>query len=94
VACIMAYLIITDIKSSRYYNGQSIITAVIKYEVGEDLSSLLMLAKEFCRGWMILESATASEDIPSIGVQKGDFYFKVRSRSSKGLLVGDGTMLR
>jgi len=85
----MTALIITDIKCSKWDIGQDIITAVIVNAEGEDLSNLMVQAKELCRARIILESASVTEDLPHFGVKKGDLYCRMQSSSDHGLKVGD-----
>lgn len=89
----MTALRITDIKCSKWDIGQDIITAVIVNAECEDFSRLLIRAKEICQSRMILESATASEDLPEIGVKKGDLFIMMQSGFDHGLKVGDELVL-
>ena len=85
----MTALIITDIKCSKWDVGQDIITAVVVNAESEDLSHLLTEAKELCRARIILESATVAEDLPQLGVKRGDLYLRMQSSFDHGLRVGD-----
>jgi hypothetical protein len=85
----MTKLIITNIKCSKWDIGQDIITAVITNARSDDISRLLIRAKELCLCQMILESAAAAEDHPQIGVKKGDLYLRMQSSLDHGLKVGD-----
>jgi hypothetical protein len=86
---IMAALIITDIKCSKWDVDQNIITAIVVNADSEDLSCMLAQAKELCRARIILESATVAEDLTQLGVKKGDLYIRMQSSSDHGLKVGD-----
>jgi hypothetical protein len=37
----------------------------------------------------VLESATAKEELPSIGVHRGDQFIRMRARPDHGLTVGE-----
>jgi Ni,Fe-hydrogenase III large subunit len=89
----MTALIITDIKCSKWDIGQDIITAVIVNAECEDFSRLLIQAKEICQSQMILESATALEDLPEIDVKKGDLFIRMQASFGHDLKVGDELVL-
>lgn len=89
----MATLIITDIKCSKWDTNQDIITAVIANAESDDFSCLLIQIKKLLHGRTILESATAVEDLPEIGVKKGDFYIRMQSSFDHGLKAGDKLVL-
>ena len=38
---------------------------------------------------LVLESATAEEEIPAIGVCCGDQYIRIRAKPDHGLMVGE-----
>ena len=38
---------------------------------------------------LVLESATAEEEIPAIGVRCGDQYIRIRAKPDHGLMVGE-----
>lgn len=84
----MTTLIITDIKGSKWDINQDIITAVIANAESDDFYCLLVQVKNLFQG-RIIESATASEDLPEIGINKGDFYIKMQSSINHGLKAGD-----
>lgn len=74
----MTTLIITNIKGCKWNINQDIITAVIANVESDDFYYLLVQVKNLFQG-RIIESATASEDLPEIGIDKGDIYIKMQS---------------
>lgn len=84
----MTTLIITDIKGSKWDINRDIITAVIVNAESDDFYCLLVQVKNLFQG-QIIESATAAEDLPEIGVKNGDFYIRMQSSINHGLKAGD-----
>jgi hypothetical protein len=82
----MTSLMITDIRKSGCDRVFDLITAVFLSSDGYDASVLRSLGK---RSLLVLESATAREEIPAIGVRRGDQYIRVRAKPDHGLSVGE-----
>lgn len=85
----MAWLMITDIRKSCCDSGFDLITAILLSRVGDDASRLMSHEEDSCAGLLLLESATAEEDIPAISVLRGDQYIRMRARPDHGLKVGE-----
>jgi len=79
----MTSLMITDIRKSCCDKGFDLVTAIFLSRVGYDLRSLDE------KSLLVLESATAEEAIPAIGVRCGDQYIRIRARPDHGLIVGE-----
>jgi hypothetical protein len=82
----MASLMITDIRKSCCDRGFDLITAIFLCKEDYDVSGLKTLAK---KSLLVLESATAEEEIPAIGVCCGDQYIRMRAKPDQGLIVGE-----
>ena len=65
---------------------------VIANAESDDFYYLLVQVKNLFQG-RIIESATASEDLPEIGINKGDFYIKMQSSINHGLKAGEKLVL-
>jgi hypothetical protein len=79
----MTSLLITDIRKSCCDRGFDLVTAIFLSRVGYDLRSLDE------KSLLVLESATAEEEIPAIGVRRGDQYLRIRAEPDHGLMVGE-----
>jgi len=79
----MTSLLITDIRKSCCDRGFDLVTAIFLSRVGYDLRSLDE------KSLLVLESATAEEEIPAIGVRCGDQYLRIRAEPDHGLMVGE-----
>ena len=82
----MTSLKITDIRKSRCDKGFDLVTAIFLSRVGFDASGLKYLDE---KSLLVLESATAQEEIPAIGVRSGDQYIRIRAKLGHGLMVGE-----
>jgi len=82
----MTSLMITDIRKSRRDKRFDLVTAIFLSREGYDASGLKHLDE---KSLLLLESATAEEEIPSIGVHCGDQYIHIRARPDHGLMVGE-----
>ncbi len=82
----MTRLMITDIRKSCCDRGFDLVTAIIlSKDVHNSRVPLLLDEKSI----LVLESATAQEVIPAIGVRRGDQYVRIRAKSDLGLTIGD-----
>jgi len=70
-----------------------LLTGIILSGNGRDEQSLLSVAKKSCCGSVILESATADKELPTIGVRKGDQYLRMWVRPGHGLNAGEEILL-
>ncbi|MCX6677124.1 MAG: hypothetical protein NTU95_04165 [Methanothrix sp.] len=82
----MTSLMITDIRKSCFDKGFDLVTAIFLSRDGYDSSRLRSLDE---RSLLVLESATAQEEIPAIGVRCGDQYIRLRAKPDHGLIVGE-----
>lgn len=82
----MTLLMITDIRKSCCDIGFDLVTAVFLNRVGYDASQLRYLDEKIL---LVLESATAEEEIPAIGVRCGDQYIRMRANPGHGLMLGE-----
>ena len=82
----MKRLKITDIRKSSCNSGFDLVTAVFLSEDPKDLRAPLFLDE---KSILMLESATASEENPAIGVHSGDQYIRIRAKPDHGLTIGD-----
>jgi hypothetical protein len=82
----MTQLIITDIRKSCCDTRSDLITAIFLSRDGHELKAQRYLDE---RSVLVLESATAQEEMPAIGVHSGDQYIRLRARPDHGLMVGD-----
>ena len=82
----MTSLVITDIRRSCCDREFVLVTAIIlngsAYEAGE---SKLMDERDL----LLMESATAQEEMAEIGVHCGDQYFRMKAKKNHGLAVGE-----
>jgi len=67
-----------------------LVTAVFLSREDYDASGLRSLDE---RSLLVLESATAEEEIPTIGVRRGDQYIRMRAKPDHGLIVGEEIQL-
>jgi len=81
----MTSLMITDIRKSRCDQDFDLITGVITSNNGSNAERSLAMGN---RSLLVLESATANRDLPSIGVACGDQYIRMRANPGHGLSVG------
>ena len=81
----MTSLKITDIRKSRCDKGFDLVTAIFLSRAGYDASGLRSLNE---KSLLVLECATAEEEIPAIGVRSGDQYIRIRAKLGHGLMVG------
>ena len=82
----MTSLMITDIRKSCCDKGFDLVTAIFLSRAGYDASGLRSLDE---KSLLVLESATAEEEIPAIGVRGGDQYIRIRAKPDHGLMVGE-----
>ena len=82
----MTSLLITDIRKSCCDRGFDLVTAIFLSRIGYDASGLKYLDE---KSLLVLESATAEEEIPAIGVRRGDQYLRIRAEPDHGLMVGE-----
>jgi len=86
----MTLLMITDIRKSSYDSGSEILTAVFLDGGVYDGGRIKSLDE---KAILALESATANEDLPAIGVHRGDQYIRLRANPGHGLMVGEWILL-
>lgn len=82
----MKRLKITDIRKSCCDRGFDLVTAVF---LGEDLKETRVPLLLDEKSILVLESATAQEETPAIGVHSGDQYIRIRAKPDHGLTIGD-----
>lgn len=82
----MTSLMITDIRKSCCDRGFDLVTAILLSRDGYDASRLKSLDG---RSLLVLESATAEEEMAAIGVRCGDQYIRMRAKPDHGLMVGE-----
>lgn len=82
----MTQLIITDIRKSSCDTRFDLITAIFLSRDGSETRRQRYLDE---RSVLVLESATAQEEIPAIGVRSGDQYIRLRAKPDHALMVGD-----
>jgi hypothetical protein len=82
----MTQLMITDIRKSCCDTRFDLITAIFLPRDGPEARGRMYLD---VRSVLVLESATAQEEIPAIGVRFGDQYIRLRAKPDHGLMVGD-----
>ena len=85
----MTSLMITDIRKSCCNSGFDIITAIFLSREGYDASRITSFIERSGFNLLFLESATAKEELPSIGVQRGDHFLRMRANPDHGLKVGE-----
>lgn len=89
----MALLKITDIRKSRYDSDFDLVTAILLNQNHCDASGCSSLGKRSYDHLLVLESATAEQEMPAIGVHRGDQYIRIRAEIRHGLTVGDEILL-
>jgi|WetSurMetagenome_2_1015567.scaffolds.fasta_scaffold02236_1 hypothetical protein len=82
----MIRLMITDIRKSCCDRGFDLVTAIILSKDAQNSRVPLLLDE---KSILVLESATAQEEIPAIGVHSGDQYIRIRAKPDHMLSVGD-----
>ena len=82
----MTSLMITDIRKSCCDTGFDLVTAIFFSRDSDDTIGLRSLDES---SLLVLESATAQEEIPAIGVRCGDQYIRLRAKPDHGLMVGE-----
>jgi hypothetical protein len=85
-ATMMTQLIITDIRKSSCDTRFDLITAIFLSRDGHEARGRRYLDE---RSVLVLESATAQEETPAIGVHSGDQYIRLRAKPGHGLMVGE-----
>ncbi len=86
----MTQLIITDIRKSSCDTRFDLITAIFLSRDGHEATGRRYLDE---RSVLVLESATAQEEIPAIGVHSGDQYIRLRAKPDQGLMVGEEILI-
>ena len=84
----MTDLIITDIRKSGFNNDFDLITAIILGEENYGDRQTFSVSKKSRDGLLVLESATADEELPAIGIRKGDQFIHMCAKPGHGLEVG------
>ena len=84
----MTDLIITAIRKSGFNNDFDLVTAIIlgKENIRDDQPD--SMSKKSREGLLVLESATADKELPSIGVRKGDQFIHMWAKPGHRLEVG------
>lgn len=82
----MSSLMVTDIRKSGCDRVFDVITAIYLNRDDHDCGVQRSLDGS---GLLVLESSTAQEEIPRIGVHSGDQYIRMRAKSEHGLSVGE-----
>lgn len=82
----MTQLMITDIKKSCCDRGFDLVTAIFLRKDGYEARGRISLEE---KSVLVLESATAQEEIPAIGVRCGDQYIRLKAKPDHGLMIGD-----
>lgn len=82
----MTSLMITDIRESSCVRGFDLVTAILLSKDDYDTNSL---TSQNNKSLLVLESATAEEEIPAIGVRGGDQYIRMLAKPDHGLIVGE-----
>jgi hypothetical protein len=85
----MTSLVIADIRKSCCNSGFDLITAIFLSGDDYDASRITSLIERCGFSLLFLESATAEEEIPAIGVRQGDHFLRMRANPNHGLKVGD-----
>jgi hypothetical protein len=86
----MIRLMITDIRKSCCDRGFDLVTAIILNKDAQNARVPLLLDE---KSILMLESATAQEEIPEIGVHSGDQYIRIRAKPDQGMAAGDQVQL-
>ena len=82
----MTSLMITDIRKSCLDQDFDLITGVLTSNNGNGPGRAHAVEK---RSLLVLESATADRDIPSMGIACGEQYIRMRAEPEHGLSVGE-----
>lgn len=85
----MTSLKITDISKSCCNSGFDLITAIFLSKDGYDAIRMTSFFERSGFSLLFLESATAEEELPAIGVQRGDHFLRMRANPDHGLKVGE-----
>jgi hypothetical protein len=85
----MTSLVITDIRKSSCNSEFDLITAIFLSGDGFDAIRITSLIERCGFSLLFLESATAEEGIPAIGVRRGDHFLRMRANPNHGLKVGE-----
>ena len=85
----MTDLIITDIRKSGFNNDFDLITAIILGEENYRDRQPFSISKRSRDGLLVLESATADKELPTIGVRKGDQFIHMWAKPGHRLNVGE-----
>lgn len=85
----MTGLMITDIRKSDYNSGFDLVTAIILSTENCEDAQLLSMVKKRCNSLLVLESSTAEDEIPAIGVRKGDQFIRMWASPDHKLKIGD-----
>jgi hypothetical protein len=85
----MTSLLITDIRESCYNSGFDLITAIFLSEEYYDAIRITSFIERCGFSLLFLESATAEEELPAIGVRRGDHFLRMRANPNHGLKVGE-----
>jgi hypothetical protein len=86
----MTSLMITDIRKSSCYKGFDLVTGIFLNSAGYDASGLRYLDE---KSLLVLECASAEEEIPVIGVRGGDQNIRIRAKPDHGLMVREDIRL-
>jgi hypothetical protein len=85
----MTSLMITDIRKSCCNSGFDLITAIFLSGDGYDASRITSFIERCGFSLLFLESAIAEEELPAIGVRRGDHFLRMRANLDHGLKVGE-----
>jgi hypothetical protein len=77
---------ITDIRKSCCDRRSDLVTAIFLSKEGYYANGIKSLDD---KSLLVLESATAEQDNPEIGVHCGDHFIRILARPDHGLMVGD-----
>lgn len=86
---LITLLVITDTRKITSERDFDIVTAILTSQEVHDASRLISLDKKSYNDPLILESAMADKELPSIGVQKGDQFLRIWAPSGHGLFTGE-----
>ena len=85
----MTSLKITDIRRSSSNSRFDLVTAIFLSGDGFDASRITSFIERSGFSLLFLESATAEEELPAIGVRRGDHFLRMRADADHGLKVGE-----
>jgi len=85
----MTSLKITDIRKSCCNSGFDLITAIFLSGEGYDAIRITSFFERSGFRLLFLESGTAEEELPAIGVRQGDHFLRMRANPDHGLKVGE-----